>query len=150
VYWSGDRWVWQEDLEPRFYLHPWITYGGMMFEEFWSQYPKKIAKPVAMKAWNKLSTDDKTKALEALSKHIGYWAETTEKQFIPYPATWLNQQRFYDELDIPEPKKTPQLLAWWTSDSGILAKGRELGIEPRPGETMYQFKDRVAGMVRAA
>ena len=122
----------------------------MSFDIFWAQYPRKMARPVAMRAWSKLTPEQQQHALDALPKHIGYWADTTEKQFIPYPASWLNQQRFYDELEMPEVKPKIQLVAWWSSDAGILAKGRELGIDPRPGETMYAFKDRVAEKVRVA
>ena len=33
--------------------------------------------------------------------------------------------------------------AWWTSEDGILRRGRELGLEPRRGESMANFKGRV-------
>lgn len=32
---------------------------------------------------------------------------------------------------------------WWCSDGGIIAKGRELSMDPRPGESFGQFKDRI-------
>jgi hypothetical protein len=33
--------------------------------------------------------------------------------------------------------------AWKTNDQAAIAKGRELGLEPRPGERMDEFKGRV-------
>lgn len=35
-------------------------------------------------------------------------------------------------------------LPWWSTDQTILAKGRELKLDPRPGESMAQFKGRVS------
>ena len=32
---------------------------------------------------------------------------------------------------------------WWETESGMLAKGQELGTQPRPGEGWPQFKDRL-------
>lgn len=33
--------------------------------------------------------------------------------------------------------------AWWSTEQGILTKGRELGINPRAGESMSEFKGRI-------
>jgi hypothetical protein len=32
---------------------------------------------------------------------------------------------------------------WWASDAGIIRKGQELHMHPRPGETFATFKDRI-------
>lgn len=32
---------------------------------------------------------------------------------------------------------------WWQSESSILAKGKELNLLPKPGETLQNFKGRV-------
>lgn len=32
---------------------------------------------------------------------------------------------------------------WWLSDGGIIAKGKSLNMDPRPGETFSTFKDRI-------
>jgi len=39
---------------------------------------------------------------------------------------------------------------WWATDETILAKGRELGIAPRSGEYMGQFKARIEAMLDPA
>lgn len=38
---------------------------------------------------------------------------------------------------------------WWETDAGIIAKGREFGMEARNGETTYQFKDRLNKVIAA-
>jgi len=77
---------------------------------------------------------------------------------------WAHQDRFWrgnilspaklrdhwDRLSIQrdtaaEPKK--QAGNWWATDETILAKGREMGIAPRSGEYMGQFKARIEAML---
>jgi len=74
------------------------------FATFWNCYPRKVAKPVALKAWMKINPD------EAIQKAIIYGlsrAKLSEQwqrdggQYIPHPATWLNQRRWEDQQ--PEP-----------------------------------------------
>lgn len=87
--------------------------------------------------------------MKALPTHIRYWeAQGTTKEFIPYPATWLNGARYEDEIEMPKPPE--QAVAWWASEAGILAKGRELGIHARGGESMNEFKARVVEAARRA
>lgn len=120
-----------------------------MFSEFWKQYPRKVSRKMAEKAWLKLSTTEQDQALEALPTHIKYWQTTnTEKEFIPHASTWLNQARYEDELEIPQPKK--EIVAWWGSESLILAKGREMNLQPRPGESIWDFKGRILEKLRSA
>lgn len=48
---------------------------------------------------------------------------------------------YIDRILRNPPKKAEP--AWWSSDQRILAKGAELGLNPRPGEEMAQFKSRI-------
>jgi hypothetical protein len=57
----------------------------------------------------------------------------------------LNQQRWEDELVIEEKKNVKPPLPWYASDELTLAKGRELGLNPYPGESFAQFRLRVSG-----
>ena len=99
-----------------------------MFEEFWALYPRKIAKAVARKAFSRLSEQQQLDACKAIDDHLAYWkAKETELEFIPHPATWLNQERWEDELVI-EPKKEKIDKKWMFSNEGIEAKARELGV----------------------
>lgn len=118
-----------------------------MFDEFYALYPRKKSPKDALKAWNSLKSDERLRALEALPHHLAYWkAAGTEKEFIPYPATWLRAGSFDDEIELPVAKQPTQ--AWWTTEQGMLAKGRELNTEPRPGEDWNGFRTRLTGMMR--
>lgn len=71
------------------------------FDRFWSAYPKKVAKPAARKAFDRLKPDDGLIGLmlAALEKHKATDQWTRDGgQFIPNPATWLNQKRWEDDL----------------------------------------------------
>ena len=64
------------------------------FDRFWNAYPRKVGKPAAEKAWNKIR--HRTNLMEGLEA----WKKTEQWQdekFIPYPATFLNQRRWEDE-----------------------------------------------------
>jgi hypothetical protein len=73
---------------------------GVLFTEFYSKYPRKVAKKDAIKAFNKLAItgDLFSKIMLALEKAINSsdWKKDNG-QFIPYPATWLNGGRWEDE-----------------------------------------------------
>lgn len=70
------------------------------FETFYQSYPRKIGKVNVEKWFNKNKPDEElmNKILTSLEEHkkLKQWQD---KQFIPYPATWLNQKRWEDELD---------------------------------------------------
>lgn len=40
-------------------------------------------------------------------------------------------------------------IQWWTSDEGIVAKGRELHLEPKRGESMSSFKARINAAIES-
>ena len=68
------------------------------FEKFWTQYPKKLNKARAVKAWIKQKPDLKV-CLEALKQHkkSDQW-QKDEGQFIPHASTWINGERWLDEV----------------------------------------------------
>lgn len=67
------------------------------FNEFWFRYPKKVGKDAALKAWKKKKPriDDVMFAL-AWQINSDQWTKN-DGQFIPNPATYLNQGRWMDE-----------------------------------------------------
>lgn len=70
------------------------------FDEFYAEYPRKVSKPNAQKAWAKLKPDEelrKTILADIQRRKGGEWAGKDRAQFIPYPATYLNQRRWEDE-----------------------------------------------------
>ena len=111
-----------------------------MFDEFWTAYPRKIAKAVARKAFARLTEQQQLDACKAIDDHLAYWkAKETELEFIPHPATWLNQERWEDELVI-EPKKQKESKEWMFSNEGIEAKAKELGIMGNGYDTYASLK----------
>ena len=113
----------------------------MSFDQFWSLYPRKMARKDALKAWGQMSPADQALALQSLPVHIQYWAACeTQREFLPYPATWLRGERFHDELEIPKPKADP---GWMKSEAGIIAEGKRRGLEPKRGEDLWNFRARV-------
>ena len=120
----------------------------MTFENFWQQYPRKIGKLTAKRSWEKLSQENQQKALEAIVEHRKYWtAKGTDWEFIPHASTWLNQERFEDELVIEQKENKRPPLPWYASDELTLAKGRELGLNPYAGETFAQFRARLSSKI---
>lgn len=68
------------------------------FEIFWSAYPTKVGKQPARKAFDKVKVPVETlvAAIER-QKCSSQWSKDGG-QYIPNPATWLNQERWNDEL----------------------------------------------------
>lgn len=67
------------------------------FDAFWSAYPKKVGKQAALKAFQKANATLET-MLTAIErqKSSAQWKKDNG-QYIPNPATWLNQGRWEDE-----------------------------------------------------
>lgn len=70
--------------------------GGGVFEKFWCAYPKKIGKGAAEKAFAKAGV-----GIELILAAVNRQAATEQwqkdgGQYIPNPATWLNQRRWED------------------------------------------------------
>jgi hypothetical protein len=64
------------------------------FEIFWLDYPRKEAKGAAKKAFEKAL---KKASMESIMRGVLHCQFNKDPQFIPYPATWLNQERWLDE-----------------------------------------------------
>ena len=72
-----------------------------MFDSFWEQYPRKVARKDAERAWLKIPPSKQIDVVQSLRKHLTLWKQQgTEKKFIPYPATWLNGARWEDEIEL--------------------------------------------------
>ena len=77
------------------------TASSVRFDEFWKAYPKKIGKDAAKKAFEKRKPD--AVMLVQMVNAINFQRRTAAwqkdgGQFIPNPATWLNQGRWQDEV----------------------------------------------------
>jgi hypothetical protein len=77
------------------------------FLAFWAAYPKKLAKPEAIKAWAKVSQhpDEISRIVADVNKRKTSpdWIKEGG-QYIPYPATYLNDKRWEDIVDTVETK----------------------------------------------
>lgn len=86
-----------------------------VFDEFWSQYPKKVGKDAARKAFDKRkpSRELLARMLAAIRSQVQTPAwQKDGGQFIPHPATWLNDGRWQDEetaIQTPERGPDPEL-----------------------------------------
>ena len=88
---------------------PMDRYFEQFFVDFWSLYPRRVGKPAAKKALRAaLRKDAATVISNGLIAWVKAWAEAgTEPGFIPYPATWLNQERWNDAPPPLPEKPTP-------------------------------------------
>lgn len=78
------------------------------FNEFWDVYPNKKAKKVAKASWDKIQPDE-TLADIIIDSVIRYkrsydWIKENGK-YVPMPSTFLNQERWEDEVNEYEPPK---------------------------------------------
>ena len=73
-----------------------ITIEDSDFDLFWNLYPRKVGKPAARRAWMARNGAPKGVLLDGLEA----WRNSEEwrdPQFIPHPATFLNQRRWEDK-----------------------------------------------------
>ncbi len=80
-----------------------------LFQRFWENYPKKRAKKTAERAWKKIKLSQVPAILAAVER----WKKTEEwkregGRFIPYPATFLNGERWEDMPEESQPQETEQ------------------------------------------
>jgi hypothetical protein len=70
------------------------------FDEFWEAYPKRVSKGQARQAFAKACKIASAAEIIAgalrFADHLK--SEGTQMKYIPYPATWLNGERWEDEL----------------------------------------------------
>lgn len=69
------------------------------FDAFWRLYPKKVSKKDAIKAWAKIEPDKHPEIMQGLARHrvCDQWIKD-QGQYIPNAATWLNAERWEDEV----------------------------------------------------
>jgi hypothetical protein len=80
------------------------------FIQFWTAYPRKVAKGAAEKAWVKIHPDDTLAASIVTAVERAKASADWRKdggQFIPHPATWLNGRRWEDEPPKPVQPRFP-------------------------------------------
>lgn len=71
------------------------------FDVFWANYPRKVGKEAARKAFSRLNMTNEllSQMLSAIKQQCASPQWTKDNgQYIPNPATWLNQGRWEDVL----------------------------------------------------
>lgn len=73
---------------------------GAAFDAFWAEYPKKVGKVAAKKAFGRAIRAASLESLLSAVRRQKCGSQWTRDggQYIPNPATWLNQGRWEDEL----------------------------------------------------
>lgn len=106
------------------------------FDRFWLSYPRRTAKAAAERAWKKGKLDSKiTEILAAIEKQkAGYEWQKDNGQFIPHPATWLNQARWLDEVKPGFNNGTNQQSSRNSNRPATGAEQRTLGIPESQGD----------------
>lgn len=67
------------------------------FASFWAAFPRKVSKGHARKAWKAAKQKTEPRVLVDAAASFAQSVGNTEPKFIPYPATWLNGERWADE-----------------------------------------------------
>jgi len=70
------------------------------FEQFWSSYPRKIKKKETLLIWQRKNLDLK---IEEILTGLNHYKQSEQwcrdgGKFIPHPTTWLNGERWNDEI----------------------------------------------------
>ena len=119
----------------------------MTFQDFYSLYPRKMGRKEAERSWNRLTPAQQAECLEAMPNYLKYWKiKHTQKDFIPYPATFLNQERWTDEIDL-EPTKKPEL-PWYSTEELTIRKAQEVNCPAYQGEGWQQWRARISQKIR--
>jgi hypothetical protein len=92
------------------------TYSDSEFDSFWSNYPKKVDKGAAVRAFKKaLKTSPAVEIIEG-AKRYAEDPNLPDKQFVKNPATWLNAEA-WNNGPLPARKKTDsKALEEWAND----------------------------------
>lgn len=77
------------------------------FKKFWDIYPRRQGKGKARKAFREAFEAYGQVVLDGATRYASDPNLPLEKQYIPLPATWLNQERWDDE-PLPERELTPE------------------------------------------
>lgn len=106
------------------------------FNEFWTTYPRKVEKIAARKAFLKQAREHGTATLLEGARRLAEDPNLPAKQFIPYPASWLNAGGWTNE-PYPERIKSKEELAL---EERKLAEHRRAIAQRKHDELMAEAK----------
>ena len=115
------------------------------FSQFWNSYPKKVAKVPAQRAWKRVSHHRQHIALRDIEN--GRYSGT-EKAYIPNAATYLNQERWEDEI-IEQPRKKEEWEKMPREDDLLVNWARKHGF-PQPGaqDSYFQYRQKLTNKIK--
>jgi DNA replication protein DnaC len=68
------------------------------FDDFWLLYPRRVARKDAERAWSRMNEAQRMAAVVALVDWRRVWQARGDVQYVPHASTWLNGERWTDEL----------------------------------------------------
>ena len=71
-----------------------------MFEEFWELYPRRVKRKRANQRWHTMKVNEEMhkEIMGGLKKYLATEWKDEKMGYIPHPSTWLNQERWKDEI----------------------------------------------------
>ena len=115
------------------------------FLDWYRRYPVSKGRKDGFKAWWKAVRQISVEDLNAATDRYAAWVEAggvSDKQFVPYPATWLNGERWDDELPDPRPASRPSnSLADWLSPEDLAELNGETSDPPRTDYSTAPYID---------
>lgn len=92
-----------------------------LFKKFWDCYPRKVGKAAARKAWYALKPDEELveKICDAVNKYAltRQWRQSAE--FIPHASTFLNAERWEDDIPAPAQGSTTVINTRDSSEAAV-------------------------------
>lgn len=112
------------------------------FDRFWQAYPKKRKKKTAKEIWKRKRMD---RLIDAILEDIKTRQQRDSRWlqgFVPDPTTYLNQERWEDEIEKPKAPGGNGAGSRRTEDEWMQA-GKRLGLQPKVGESMVAYIQRI-------
>lgn len=126
---------------------------GAQFEDAWGRYPKRSGNNPKRDAFDKwrarVLEGVKPEDMLAGVERYRAWCEHEGKvgtELVMQAVRFFGRSRpFEQSFELPKANAGNGSAArlWWSSEAMTIAKGKELGIEPRPGESAADFKGRI-------
>ena len=115
------------------------------FNQFWKLYPRRDKKIPARKAWDKLSLEQQQAAITylELDPYAG-----REKCWMPQPTSFINQERWEDEI-IEQPRVKEEWEKIPKEDDLLVTWARKHGFGP-PGDldSYFQYRQKLAQKIK--
>lgn len=73
------------------------VYADSLFDTFWEAYPRKVGRQAAYKAFISVLVANDPQIIIDGAKRYATDPNLPVKQYIPYPATWINRHGWLDE-----------------------------------------------------